>query len=261
MAGIVGEQSLSVTEAASQLHVNKSTIWRWIDSGRLPAYRVGQRRVLLRKVDVENLVVPARGNVTKGETMNSAQRTIRPFTAEEQERAHLAVEQARKLQAAQSRERGGKPFSPSWELLGQDVDRAGHSDAEAICNLDAMVLGRSERRDYLEAAVRAGHCWVARGAGQVVGFVVFAPTFFSQWFIELLIVHPGFRRQGVATALIVHCEAACQANKLFTSTNASNTSMQRLLRKLKYRRSGRIDNLDEGNPEIIYVKRLQTDRQ
>lgn len=126
MVGILGEHSLTVAEAASQLHVNKSTIWRWIDSGRLPAYRVGQRRVLLSKVDVEKLVVPARGNTTKGGTMATIeQTTVRPFTAEEQAQARLAVEQARKLQAAQLRAREGKPFSPSWELLEQTREERG----------------------------------------------------------------------------------------------------------------------------------------
>jgi len=32
--------------------------------------------------------------------------------------------------------------------------------------------------------------------------------------------------------------------------------MRRLLKKLGYKRTGRIDNLDEGDPELIYFKRL-----
>jgi len=32
--------------------------------------------------------------------------------------------------------------------------------------------------------------------------------------------------------------------------------MQRLCLSLRYRVSGYVDNLDEGDPELIYVKRL-----
>jgi hypothetical protein len=35
----------------------------------------------------------------------------------------------------------------------------------------------------------------------------------------------------------------------------SNTIMQELFEKLGYIRSGYIENLDEGDPEIIYFKR------
>jgi excisionase family DNA binding protein len=42
----IGEY-LTVAEAAELLKVHKSTIWRWIESGSLPAYRVGRRGVRL----------------------------------------------------------------------------------------------------------------------------------------------------------------------------------------------------------------------
>ena len=136
------------------------------------------------------------------------------------------------------------------------VARAGVRELEAICDVDALVLGRRERQQYLAEAVRAGHAWVARASGTVAGFAVFAPSFFGQWFVELLIVHPEYRRQGVATVLVKQCEANCPADKLFTSTNESNTPMRLLLAKLGYSRSGQIENLDEGDPELIFVKQL-----
>jgi ribosomal protein S18 acetylase RimI-like enzyme len=78
----------------------------------------------------------------------------------------------------------------------------------------------------------------------------------AQGSIALLMVHPEYHRQGVATALVKECESNCPANKLFTSTNESNTAMRLLLAKLGYARSGQIENLDEGDPELIFVKRL-----
>ncbi len=54
-----------------------------------------------------------------------------------------------------------------------------------------------------------------------------------------------------------HVEVLCQTDKLFTSTNQSNRPMQKLLEKLGYQPSGYIENLDEGDPELVYFKRLK----
>jgi excisionase family DNA binding protein len=51
---------LSVPEAAARLRVSPSTVWRWIDQGLLPAYRVGRKRVYLRPADLAPLLRPAR---------------------------------------------------------------------------------------------------------------------------------------------------------------------------------------------------------
>ena len=75
--------------------------------------------------------------------------------------------------------------------------------------------------------------------------------------IAMLYVHSDHRRRGVATAPIRHMESKCRTPKLFTSTNESNLSMQSLLGKLGYESSGVIHNLDEGDPELIYFKRLK----
>lgn len=73
----------------------------------------------------------------------------------------------------------------------------------------------------------------------------------------MLYVHPEHRRCGVGTALMRYLESVCQTAKLFTSTNLSNLPMQSLLARLGYELSGVIHNLDEGDPELVYVKRLK----
>jgi GNAT superfamily N-acetyltransferase len=93
---------------------------------------------------------------------------------------------------------------------------------------------------------------------RIVGYAEMAPTFFQQDFVSLLSVHPEHRRHGVATALMKAIEAKCRGGKLFTSTNLSNLPMQALLGKIGYQLCGVVQNLDEGDPELIFVKRLTT---
>ena len=97
---------------------------------------------------------------------------------------------------------------------------------------------------------------MARVDGIVRGSVIADESFFEQFFVRLLIVHPDFRRRGLAIALMRAAGLDCQTGKIFTSTNQSNLPMQRLCDRLGFVKSGRIENLDEGDPELIYVKFL-----
>ena len=100
---------------------------------------------------------------------------------------------------------------------------------------------------------------VATLNGAVVGYAEMSPTFFQRPFISLLSVHPEYRHQGIASALVTAMEATCPSEKLFTSTNNSNVAMQALMAKMGYRRCGLIEDLDEGDPELIFFKRLRSD--
>ncbi|HWE60331.1 MAG TPA: helix-turn-helix domain-containing protein, partial [Chloroflexota bacterium] len=115
---LLDEDYLSVQEAAAQLKVSKSTIRRWIAAGALPAYRVGRRRVALKRADVATLITPARQHTERGDVMaTSGRQSVRALTAAEQQQARAAVAAAKQLQAQLQAHRGGKQFSPSWELL------------------------------------------------------------------------------------------------------------------------------------------------
>ena len=102
----------------------------------------------------------------------------------------------------------------------------------------------------------AGSCHVAAAVGEVIGYGVLNYTFYGQGFFEMLYVHPDHRRRGAGAALLLHMESLCRSPKLFTSTNLSNLPMQSLLNKAGYALSGVIHNLDEGDPELVYFKRL-----
>jgi len=92
---------------------------------------------------------------------------------------------------------------------------------------------------------------------RAVAYVCVDNRFFGNGWVSLLYVAPAHRRRGYGEALLRHAERLCREPKLFTSTNASNTPMHALLHKLGYVRSGTIDNLDEGDPEWVFVKRMK----
>jgi GNAT superfamily N-acetyltransferase len=136
------------------------------------------------------------------------------------------------------------------------IELATSADLPAILTLDPRVRDTPGRRDFLSRAVAAGQCWLVRAGAGIDGFAVFDRSLYDQPFVSLLYVAPGRRRQGIATALMRHIESTCPTAKLFTSTNESNAPMQRLCEALGFVRSGYIENLDEGDPEIVYFKRV-----
>ena len=138
---------------------------------------------------------------------------------------------------------------------GIAVEAAQAGDLKRIIAMDPRVADTPGRREFIERAHAAGECIVARTDGEIVGFAVFAYSFFAQPFIELLYVEPAHRRGGIAGAIVRHIESLCPGEKLFTSTNESNAPMHAFCAALGFAHSGRIDNLDEGDPEIVYFKR------
>jgi len=133
---------------------------------------------------------------------------------------------------------------------------ANESDVEALCSLDQIASCENDRREFIRRAVMSDTCFVAVAEEEVIGYGVLNYTFYCNGHVDMLYVHSGHRRHGAGEALLQHMESLCQTSKLFTSTNLSNLPMQALLAKLEYVLSGVIHNLDEGDPEIVYFKRL-----
>lgn len=96
---------------------------------------------------------------------------------------------------------------------------------------------------------------MARKEDEVVGFSLFDRFLHGHGFLRVIAVHPDHRRQGVATALVSALKAECPTDRLFTATEESNEAMQRLCEALGFIRSGRIEGLEEGETELIYLKR------
>lgn len=137
------------------------------------------------------------------------------------------------------------------------VTNAIHSDLSSLSRIDSMVIGSEIRKSKIEQFILNNQCVVASLNGKPVGFACYDTTFFECCFIQLVIVNPEFRRQGIASSLIRFIEEHCPTSKLFTSTNESNTIMQQVCLSQGFVRSGIIENLDEGDPEWIYFKQVR----
>ena len=137
------------------------------------------------------------------------------------------------------------------------VRQALTDDLPAFLALDPLAQApASGRAAFIRRVVAEGACRVAVVDGHVMGYGVLEYTFYECGFISMLYIQSGYRRRGVGQALMEGLEKACTTPKLFTSTNLSNLPMQALLAKQGYRLSGVIHNLDEGDPELVYFKRV-----
>jgi GNAT superfamily N-acetyltransferase len=128
-------------------------------------------------------------------------------------------------------------------------------EADEICMLDQNAGQSGERGDFIRKAVAANHCYVAVEE-HILGYAILEYTFYAFGFVSLLYVRQDRRRSGVGSELMKYLEGHCRTDRLFTSTNLSNLPMQSLLGRLGYNLSGVIHDLDEDDPELVYVKYL-----
>ena len=145
------------------------------------------------------------------------------------------------------------------EETGIVTREARPTDVEALLGLDEMARTDPGRARFIRGAVASGGCIVAEHGGSVVGYGVLEDSFFGQGFVSMLYVAASQRRHGVGGALLRALVLRCTTPKLFTSTNASNVPMQGLLARSGFEPSGIIHNLDPGDPELVYVRVLETD--
>ena len=125
---------------------------------------------------------------------------------------------------------------------------------DEIVHIDREVIGSETRREYIKNAIQEGRCIAIKSEYLLVGFLIFDTHFFDCSFISLVIVKPTERRKGHATSLIEYFLSKSPTKKVFSSTNNSNKDMQEVFKSIGFIRSGMIENLDEGDPEIIYFK-------
>ena len=130
-------------------------------------------------------------------------------------------------------------------------------DLLEIMALDHLTATDSGRVKFIKVSVANGSCFVAKAGEQIAGYAVLTYSFFHFGFVELLYVRESMRRNGVGRALLGKLEEICVTSKLFTSTNESNLPMRHLLSACGFSPSGRVENIDPGDPELIFFKLLE----
>ena len=123
-------------------------------------------------------------------------------------------------------------------------------------NLDKVEHIELRREEKITKAILDEECFIILANNRAVGFVIFDYRFFDQGWIELLILGEKYRGKGIGGQVIDLICKQCKTNKVFTSTNSSNTQMQKALSKVGFSFAGKINGLDDGDPELFYYKEI-----
>ena len=130
------------------------------------------------------------------------------------------------------------------------------SDDAGLAAIDGRIATEATWLPLLLRAHAARGLLVAERDGAIAGYIARTFEFFDKDFIALVVVDDAQRRRGIGAALMRAVEAISRQDRIFTSTNRSNAPMQAMLERIGYVASGRIDNLDPGDPELVFVKFL-----
>ncbi len=124
-------------------------------------------------------------------------------------------------------------------------------------SLDKDEHIKLKKEEKITKAISNDECFLILVGDREVGFVIFDYRFFDQGWIELIIIHQKYRGKGIGgKTLDLICEQS-KSDKVFTSTNSSNTQMQRALIKADFAFAGEINGLDDGDPERFYYKKVK----
>lgn len=106
------ESYLTVAQAAEHLGVHPSTIRRWIDSGLLRAYRLGPKRINVKRSDAERMIAQRRARRDGPPERKASGR----MTKAQQQRGLQALADARRLRDKLAA-KYGKSQVEGWVLL------------------------------------------------------------------------------------------------------------------------------------------------
>lgn len=110
------------------------------------------------------------------------------------------------------------------------------------------------REEKITKAIMDDECFMIFADNREVGFVIFDYRFFDQGWIELIIIDEEYRGKGIGRKVFdLICEQ-CKTDKVFTSTNSSNTQMQKALAKADFCFAGKLNGLDDGDLEFFYYR-------
>ena len=128
---------------------------------------------------------------------------------------------------------------------------------ELSYNLNKNEHIELNREEKITKAILKDECFYIFANQMAVGFVLFDYRFFDQGWIELIIVDKEYRGKGIAGSAFDLICGLCSTQKLFTSTNRSNTPMQRALSKANFSFAGELIGLDDEDPELFYYRMVE----
>ncbi|MEA2030898.1 MAG: GNAT family N-acetyltransferase [candidate division Zixibacteria bacterium] len=137
------------------------------------------------------------------------------------------------------------------------IEKANSDHVSQLLSLDHIAAVEEARAEFIARTVENQSCWVIEENHRTLGYSVMDYGFFGFGFVRMLYVTQEHRRRGLASEMMLYLESICKTVKLFSSTNQSNQPAQRIMEKLGYSKSGIIENLDDGDPELVYFKRLK----
>jgi ribosomal protein S18 acetylase RimI-like enzyme len=137
------------------------------------------------------------------------------------------------------------------------IRRAHIADNTILKTLDFSTETESSRFDAKDKWLKHDEVFLVETENTVTGYAVLRRSgFFDRDNLEMLIIRPSHRGQGLGELLLRHIEPLVQTAQFFITTNLSNHPMQLLLKRLNYISCGFIDQLDPGDPEIVFVKKI-----
>ena len=101
--------------------VSPSTVWRWVDAGKLPALRIGPKAIRIRRADIDS-AVRVRGSEHEprrwmDKVYTSIDELRRPMTADEKRQAKAAIDRAARYARKITARRGGKLMPDSADII------------------------------------------------------------------------------------------------------------------------------------------------
>jgi ribosomal protein S18 acetylase RimI-like enzyme len=133
--------------------------------------------------------------------------------------------------------------------------RATRADLEAVLALDHISQVDHSHAELLTMRVESCEVLIFELDAQILGFAIVATrSFFGFDFVELLSVAENDRRMGVGSSLLSEATAQSSTDRIFISTNQSNRPMIALLENATWIFSGKLEGIDDGDPELIYYK-------
>ncbi|HEY6235438.1 MAG TPA: GNAT family N-acetyltransferase, partial [Candidatus Elarobacter sp.] len=115
------------------------------------------------------------------------------------------------------------------------------------------LLAEPKRRRFLRG-LDEDEVWIVCGKDVVYAYAWIYEGFFGHTFLAYLAVQPQYRRNQLAGMLLRTTEQCAVTDRVFSSTNVSNAAMQAVFDRYGWQRCGQIDELDPGDPELVYVK-------